>query len=129
MISKKAQHSSIVFLLLFVSIVSIFTTISVLQQKTDIPTGLVVDDDVQQDIVEQKASLEQTSYEPNTDCSSKTSWFRRFTCNIGLEHWFYKEVQTTTVYTVDEDGNVVDAVVLTGDESPSNMVPIGRGDQ
>ncbi len=111
---KKAQHSSIVFLLLFVSIVSIFTTISVLQtsSKDGIPTGLVVDEETQQLIAQQQAEQTQTQQAQEKSCDEYNTWFHRFTCTLCIDHWFYKETVTTTVYEVDENGHVVGVSTL-----------------
>lgn len=108
--TKKAQQSAYVFLMLFIAIVSVFVTISVVGGDDSIPTGLVVDEEIQNQINNEKSIIEEQKNSCDYD-----SWFKRFTCKIGVYDWFFKETQTTTVYTLDEDGNVIDATVFDGD--------------
>jgi hypothetical protein len=129
--SKKAQHSAYIFLLIFISVISIFITISVLQGNKGIPTGLVIDEEI-----ELKLAQEQELKDAQRITCDYTGWFKRFTCNLGIYDWFYKESTTTTVYTVDEQGNVVDASIIDDPQTVSGqaylavddaVVPVGRG--
>jgi hypothetical protein len=116
MLSKKAQHYSLLFILLFISIISIFITISVLQKNNSSPTGLVIDENLQKQVADQEVLARQSSG-LNVNCDDKDSWFRRFTCSLGVEHWFYHVSETTTMYVVDGDGKVVDAKVISDSSS------------
>ena len=118
-INKKGSHSAYTFLILFVAIISIFVTASVLKGDTGIPTGLVVDDNMQKQL-----DADQEANEAQKENCDYEKWFQRFTCKIGIYDWFYHEADVITVYTLDSDGNVVDASIISDEVTAKGDVSI-----